>query len=175
MGILLLIVALFGILITGILAPITFVWIWIAYGLKEALKYYGDIALSIDQTGNVYLKEALNRWTTGKNVNEYHYGDEDDTISYVTAMNFYKGNSNKFGKGIGKLLDFAEKDHLKVPVLDIVVSLSTAIELLQTAQDDISHIEIPHYQATLRNYLYTLMRQGFSLFLSVTKIKDDYE
>ena len=34
----------------------------------------------------------------------------------------------------------AEKDHLKVPVLDIIVSLSTAIELLQTAQDDISHI-----------------------------------
>lgn len=68
-----------------------------------------------------------------------------------------------------------DKDHLKVPVLDIVVSLSTAIELLQTAQDDISHIEIPHYQATLRNYLYTLMRQGFSLFLSVTKIKEDYE
>jgi hypothetical protein len=63
----------------------------------------------------------------------------------------------------------ADKDHLKVPVLDIVVSLSTAIELLQTAQDDISHIQIPHYQATLRNYLYTLMRQSFSLFRSVAK------
>ena len=65
----------------------------------------------------------------------------------------------------------ADKDHLKVPVLDIVVSLSTAIELLQTAQDDISHIQIPHYQATFRNYLYTLMRQSFSLFLSITKNK----
>ena len=65
----------------------------------------------------------------------------------------------------------ADKDHLKVPVLDIVVSLSTAIELLQTAQDDISHIQIPHYRATLRNYLYTLIRQSFSLFLSVTKNK----
>ncbi len=65
----------------------------------------------------------------------------------------------------------ADKDHLKVPVLDIVVSLSTAIELLQTAQDDISHIEIPHYQASLSNYLYTLIRQSFSLLLSVTKNK----
>ena len=65
----------------------------------------------------------------------------------------------------------ADKDHLKVPVLDIVVSLSTAIALLQTAQDDISHIQIPHYQATFRNYLYTLMRQSFSLFLSITKNK----
>lgn len=65
----------------------------------------------------------------------------------------------------------ADKDHLKVPVLDIVVSLSTAIELLQTAQDDISHIEIPHYQASLSNYLYNLMKQSFSLFRSVTKNK----
>ena len=134
MGILLLIVALFGILITGILAPITFVWIWIAYGLKEALKYYGDIALSIDQTGNVYLKEALNRWTTGKNVNEYHYGDEDDTISYVTAMNFYKGNSNKFGKGIGKLLDFAEKDHLKKSIVYKYKRDLEAVERLRSAR-----------------------------------------
>jgi len=63
----------------------------------------------------------------------------------------------------------ADKDHLKVPVLDIVVSLSTAIELLQTAQDDISHIEIPHYQASLSNYLYNLMKQSFSLFRSVAK------
>ena len=63
----------------------------------------------------------------------------------------------------------ADKNHLKVPVLDIVVSLSTAIELLQTAQDNISHIEIPNYQASLSNYLYTLTGQSFSLFRSVTK------
>ena len=65
----------------------------------------------------------------------------------------------------------AEKDHLKVPVLDIVVSLSTAIELLQTAQDDISQIQIPQYQASLNCYLYSLIRKSSTLIRSVTKNK----
>lgn len=134
MGILLLIIAILGILITGILAPFTFVWLWIAYGWKKASDYYGDIALSIDQTGNVYLKEALNRWTIRKNVNEDQYGDEDDTISYVTAMNYFKGNSNGFGKGIGKMLDFAEKDHLKKSIINKYKRDLEAVERLRSAK-----------------------------------------
>ncbi len=64
-----------------------------------------------------------------------------------------------------------DKDHFKVPVLDIVVSLSTAIELLQTAQDDISQIQIPQYQASLNCYLYSLIRKSSTLIRSVTKNK----
>ena len=64
-----------------------------------------------------------------------------------------------------------DKDHFKVPVLDIVVSLSTAIELLQTAQDDISQIQIPQYQASLDCYLYSLIRKSSTLIRSVTKNK----
>ena len=64
-----------------------------------------------------------------------------------------------------------DKDHFKVPVLDVVVSLFTAIELLQTAQDDISQIQIPQYQASLSCYLYGLIRKSSTLIRSVTKNK----
>lgn len=113
MGFILLLVALIGIVLTVVLIPFTFVWKWITFGLKNALSYLGDIAISIDQTGNVYLKEALNRWTIRRGVEQYFYGDDDDTISYVVAMNFYKGNLNKFGLMIARMLEKAENNHLR--------------------------------------------------------------
>lgn len=118
MGILLLLIAVIGIVLTAVFIPLTFVWKWIAFGWKNATDYYGSLALAIDQAGGVYLKEALNRWTTKKGVKRYYFGDEDDTISYVTAMNYYKGASNGLGRAIGRMLDFADKDHMKKAILN---------------------------------------------------------
>lgn len=118
MGLILLITAIVGMALTIILLPFTFIWKWITFGWKDATKYLADIALAIDQAGNVYLRGPLNRWTTGRGVKRYYFGDEDDTISYVTAMNFYKKASNGFGRGIGKMLDFADKDHMKKAILN---------------------------------------------------------
>lgn len=134
MGFLLLIIALIGIVLTFVFIPLTFVWIWIAYGWKKATDYYGDLALAIDQAGGVYLKEALNRWTTKKGVDRYYFGDEDDTISYGTAMNFYKYCSNKFGRGIGKMLDFVDKDHMKKSIINKYKRDLEALKRLKDAE-----------------------------------------
>lgn len=45
---------------------------------------------------------------------DYHqFGDEDDTLSYVFAMNKERGSLNKFGLFWAWLLDTIDTDHLK--------------------------------------------------------------
>ena len=133
MGLILILIAIIGILLTIVLAPVTFVWKWITFGWKDASNYLGSIALAIDQMGGVYLKEALNRWTTKPGVKRYYFGDEDDTISYVTAMNLYKACSNKFGRGIGKMLDFTDKNHMEKAVINKYKRDLEAVKRLEAA------------------------------------------
>lgn len=75
------------------------------------------MALSIDQFANVSIEKPL-KWLLIKKVYRatglfYNFGNEDDTISYVIAVNYYELKLNKHGKFWAWFLNFVDKDHLK--------------------------------------------------------------
>ena len=85
-------------------------------GAKKLNAYFGKLALSKDQYGNVGVSIPMNsflkeRGDTG--LIKYHYGDEDDTLSYVTGMNFFKGTGGKFTNWLGKTLNKVDPNHME--------------------------------------------------------------
>lgn len=84
------------------------------YGFREGLKKWNrhalHQALAEDQSACVSQYMLLNKLFT-RNKSTFHYGDEDDTISYCTAMSFHKDPSNSPAKGLNNFLRFMDKDH----------------------------------------------------------------
>lgn len=89
---------------------ITFRW---KTGLTNTGKYYGKVALSQDQFANVSLSTINNILMVKRSTDCHLFGDEDDTLSYVVAMNQKKGTQSKFAKFWEKLLDFIDPGHLQ--------------------------------------------------------------
>ncbi len=114
MGLLLLILAR---ILTAILAPIgiTYSIIKLSIGMrfKDALKriddYFHTIAMSIDQTGNVFLQDILNDLMITKDGDKF--GDEDQTISHVIGLNKIKGTLKRPGRILDNLLEFIDPGH----------------------------------------------------------------
>jgi hypothetical protein len=52
----------------------------------------------------------------------FYYGDEDDTISYVTAMLYFKGEVRKFGRFVGNTLNKAEHKHMEMAINEKIKS-----------------------------------------------------
>jgi len=94
---------------------VTFKW---KTGSKVISEYFYHLALAKDQYGNVSLKVFLNLYMVKRTeLDHYYYGDEDDTISYVTAMNCLAGKGSRFGNWVGyKVLNKVEKRHLEKAV-----------------------------------------------------------
>ena len=99
-------------------------------GARRVDRYFYQLALGKDQYGNIFLEVPLNKIMT-KGSQTYLYGDEDDTISYVTAMNYFKKKSSLWGRILGKILNFAEKDHLRKAVLNKVERDIEGLQRLQ--------------------------------------------
>jgi len=104
-------------------------------GLKAIDKYYYHRALAKDQYGNVRFKLWMNKWMAKIYKKPYYYGDEDDTISYVTAMNYYKNLEDAKGllKFVAKGLEKAEKNHLKKAIQNKIQRDIEANERLMAA------------------------------------------
>jgi hypothetical protein len=84
------------------------------YGFKQGLfewnRHNLHQAMAEDQSANVSLYPMMNKlFTKGKA--SWHYGDEDDTISYCSAMAYRKDPDNSPAKGLVKFLRFVDKDH----------------------------------------------------------------
>lgn len=138
MGLLLFLLAIVLMLLTLIFIPATIIWNMIAFWRKGWAKinssYLALIAIAIDQSGNVYLSVVMNRWLIKRGSKwKYYYGDLDDTISYVTGMNFYRGNLNKFGNWVGRTLDKAEPGHMRKAIESKIKRDIEALERLKTS------------------------------------------
>lgn len=98
-------------------------------GLKAWNRHCLHQAMAEDQAANVSLFMIFNKlFTKGKG--RYYYGDEDDTISYATAMSFHKDLANSPARGLNSFLRFVDKDHdLKSINAKIVRDLEGAIRL----------------------------------------------
>ena len=118
-GIFLLFIALFSTLIISILSiVISLVYYLFSFNWQLGLSKFGEyaykMALSIDQFANVSVQNLLNWLLIRKgNINFYSFGDEDDTVSYVIAMNQRMLSLNNFGKFWAWFLDYVDEDHLK--------------------------------------------------------------
>ena len=118
-GIFLLFIALVSTLIVSILSiVISLVYYLFSFNWQLGLLKFGEyaykMALSIDQFANVSVQNLLNWLLIRKgNIDFYSFGDEDDTVSYVIAMNQRMLSLNNFGKFWAWFLDFVDKDHLK--------------------------------------------------------------
>lgn len=113
---------------------------WVT-GWSRAGKFLHQMALSIDQFANVSLQTIFNlimiknsnrnkvvgegrklkesKTTESKWVWERYYkfdftpfGDEDDTLSYVFAKNYYHGSLSSFGRVWAWVLNAVDKNHL---------------------------------------------------------------
>lgn len=80
-------------------------------GIKKLDNYFLDLAISIDQLGNVTAAPILN--LTCIKSNGYQFGNTKETVSLVLAINLNYGKLTKFGKILAKFLDLIDKDHLQ--------------------------------------------------------------
>ncbi len=109
-GVLLFLISIFLFIVT---VPLGFV-----YGILHSIftrfvvgvgDYCLQIAISIDQLGNVIMQHLLNAiWIKS---NGYKFGNRDETISSVLGKNQQKNTLTAFGKFITLILDFIEPGH----------------------------------------------------------------
>ena len=72
-------------------------------------KYCLEIAISIDQLGNVIMQHLLNAlWITKQG---YKFGNRDETISSVLGKNLQMNTLTGFGNLIERILDLIDPNH----------------------------------------------------------------
>lgn len=78
-------------------------------GFKGLGEYLLQVAISIDQLGNVIMQHLLNLlWIKPGG---YAFGNRDETISSALGRNKQGGNLSGFGKAIDAILDFIDPNH----------------------------------------------------------------
>ena len=72
------------------------------------------MALSFDQFGNVTCSKVLDLTMikVSNGIKPLYFGEEDDTVSFILAINEKRKTLTKFGKFIVKVLDFLDKNHM---------------------------------------------------------------
>jgi hypothetical protein len=79
-------------------------------GFKKLGDYFMEMAIVIDEQGNVVMQYLLNvLWIKG--ANKYHFGDRGETISSVLGKNEERETLSGFGKLIVKILDTIDPRH----------------------------------------------------------------
>lgn len=95
-----------------ILAPITMLYAIIKLTFKGGLmEYFYNLALSIDQLGNVMIAPMANDLLLKKDAPKL-YGNPDETISHVTGVNYVSETLTDFGYFVAHTLDAVDKDHV---------------------------------------------------------------
>tara|TARA_R110001592_G_scaffold114472_3_gene314341 strand:- start:13337 stop:13690 length:354 start_codon:yes stop_codon:yes gene_type:complete len=110
MGLLLLILS---IVLSVILLPVGWIYSLVTLRLKwsKLNAYAKNIALSIDQLGNVVLSNIMNDFLIkGEG---YDFGNEDETISKVLGKNKETNTLTKLGKWISKILNKIDPNHVE--------------------------------------------------------------
>jgi 8-oxo-dGTP diphosphatase len=68
-----------------------------------------QIAYSIDQLGNVVMKDAFNKWLIKDK--GYKFGNPDETVSSVLGKNKQAKTLTKSGKFLDKILNWLDNGH----------------------------------------------------------------
>jgi len=96
-------------------APIGFFYALIRQIIFKKVKtlsiFFTEVALVLDETGNVVMQHLLNDTLLNKNKNTYHFGNKKETISSVIGKNSLTGTLAPLGKAINTFLNFIDKGH----------------------------------------------------------------
>ena len=96
-------------------APIGFVYAFFRQlfsGKLKSLKvYFIDIALALDNAGNVMMQHLLNDLLLIKKSNTYLFGNKKETISSVIGKNSLTNTLSAPGKALNAFLNFIDNDH----------------------------------------------------------------
>ena len=109
-GLLLFVISVFLLLTTGIFGLVYGIFYSLfTKGFRGLGAFLLQIAVSIDQLGNVMMQHLLNLlWIRPGG---YAFGNRDETISSALGRNKRNGTLTGFGKGIDALLDFIDPNH----------------------------------------------------------------
>ena len=79
--------------------------------LKTLSIYFLELAISIDNTGNVMMQYLLNDLLLIKRPTTYYFGNKKETISSVIGKNSLTNTLSPLGKALNAFLDWIDKDH----------------------------------------------------------------
>ena len=79
--------------------------------IKTLQIYFIEVALALDNAGNVIMQHLLNDTLLIKNTNTYQFGNKKETISSVIGKNHLTNTLSTLGKALNSFLNFIDKDH----------------------------------------------------------------
>ena len=79
--------------------------------LKSLSVYFLEVAISIDNTGNVMMQYLLNDLLLIKRQETYYFGNKKETISSVIGKNSLTKTLSHLGKALNAFLNWIDKDH----------------------------------------------------------------
>ena len=96
-------------------APIGFMYTLLRQLLKTNLKklsiFFLDMAIAIDNTGNVLMQFLLNDLLLIKHKDSYFFGNKKETISSVIGKNSLTHTLSPTGRALNSLLNWIDKNH----------------------------------------------------------------
>lgn len=109
---LLFLIALFLLITT---APIGFVYTLMRQLIFDKAKtlslYFMELALVLDEAGNVVMQHLLNDTLLLKKRDTYYFGNKKETISSVMGKNELTGTLTGLGKALNAFLNFIDQGH----------------------------------------------------------------
>ena len=79
--------------------------------VKTLQIYFIEVALALDNAGNVIMQHLLNDTLLVKNQHTYLFGNKKETISSVIGKNHLTNTLSPLGKALNTFLSFIDKDH----------------------------------------------------------------
>ena len=79
--------------------------------IKTLQIYFIEVALALDNAGNVIMQHLLNDTLLLKKQHTYYFGNKKETISSVIGKNHLTSTLSPLGKALNAFLNFIDKDH----------------------------------------------------------------
>lgn len=88
--------------------------------------YLLEVALVIDQAGNVIMQHLLNFALLKQSKKAYLFGNKNETISSVIGKNHVTGTLSFLGVSLDKMLNFIDKNHSLDSIIYDIKAWATA-------------------------------------------------
>lgn len=96
-------------------APIGFIYACIRQIVLVKVKtlslFFTEVALVLDEAGNVIMQYLLNDCLLIKNGDTYYFGNKKETISSVIGKNCLTNTLSSLGRLLNSFLNFIDKGH----------------------------------------------------------------
>ncbi len=96
-------------------APFGFLYAIIRQAFSSKSKslnvYFIEVALVLDEVGNVMMQHFLNDTLLIKSPATYYFGNKSETISSVIGKNSLSNTLSPLGRALNSFLNFLDKDH----------------------------------------------------------------